>query len=79
MEKEKIGIDAATINTLVDAIGAVVRAQVAVLSPTQQKVFLTRLMDAADSAEKQDNKKLESLILSLAAAGQTEQRPESSL
>lgn len=74
-KKEKVGVDAETINTLVDAMGAIVRAIVATLPAPQQKVFLLRLLDVNESAEATGDAKLQMLIQTLVAAGQGEQRP----
>jgi DNA-directed RNA polymerase specialized sigma24 family protein len=71
----KLEPDASSMNTLVDAMGAIVRSLVATLPPPQQKVFLLRMIDAVESAEAKNDDKLMALLETLIQAGQGEQRP----
>jgi hypothetical protein len=66
-----------TMAALFQALGAVVRSVVATLPPAQQRVFLVRLMDAADSAEAAKDDTLLALLNALTEIGQSEQRPGS--
>lgn len=72
----KIEADAKTMTALHEALGAVVRATVATLPPAQQKVFLTRLSDSADSAELAQDDLLILLLNDLVEIGISERRPE---
>ena len=72
----KIEADAKTITALHSALGAVVRSLVATLPPAQQKVFLTRLSDASDSAEQAGDDLLLLLLNDIVEIGISEQRPE---
>ena len=71
----KMEADAESMNTMVDAMGAIVRSLVATLPPPQQKVFLLRMVDAVESAEKKNDDKLMQLLQTLIQIGQSEQRP----
>ncbi len=71
----KAEADAKSMNAMLNALGAVVRAIVATLPPEQQRVFLVRLLDAADSAEAVEDDLLNAMIQDLVTVGQTEQRP----
>lgn len=73
----KLEVNASTLNTLVDAMGAIVRAIVATLPPAQQKVFLLRMVDASESADVAKDLVLMELLNDLIEIGQSEQRPES--
>lgn len=74
MKKE---MNATTLNAMVDAMGAIVRALVATLPPAQQKVFLLRMVDASESADASNDLMLMELINDLIEIGRSEQRPES--
>ena len=72
----KIEADAKTMTSFVAAMGAVVQAMIATLPPAQQKVFLLKLMENAESAESKNDMLLMQLINALMQAGQMHQRPE---
>ena len=67
--------DAKTLNAMVDAMGAIVKSLVATLPPAQQQVFLTKLMDCVETAERAQDDALNSLLQTLLEAGATERRP----
>lgn len=67
--------NAETLNTIVDAMGAIVKSLVATLPPAQQKVFLVKMLDCVESAEQTGDDKLNQLLQTLINAGITEQRP----
>lgn len=71
----KIEPNAETLNTIVDAMGAIVKSLVATLPPAQQKVFLVKMVDCVESAERAGDDKLNRLLQTLIEAGVTEQRP----
>lgn len=75
MRTMNIEPDAKTLNAIVDAMGAIVKSLVATLPPPQQQVFLTKLMDCAESAERKEDDLLNSLLLTLVEAGALERRP----
>ena len=52
MPDMKIEPNAQTINALVDAMGAIVKSLVATLPPAQQEVFLLKMMECVESADK---------------------------
>ncbi len=68
--------NAKTMNTLVDAMGAIVKSLVATMPPAQQEVFLLKMMDCAESAERTEDDALNALLQTLMAAGATEKRPK---
>lgn len=65
-----------TINALVDAMGAIVKSLVATLPPAQQEVFLLKMVDCVESAERKEDDLLNSLLQTLVEAGATEKRPK---
>ncbi len=75
MRPMNIDPDAKTLNAMVDAMGALVKSLVATLPPTQQQVFLTKLMDCVESAERKGDDLLNSLLQTLLEAGASERRP----
>lgn len=68
--------NAKTLNTMVDAMGTIVKSLVATLPPAQQEVFLLKMMDCVESAERKEDDLLNSLLQTLVEAGVTEQRPK---
>lgn len=67
--------NAQTLNAMVDAMGAIVKSLVATMPPAQQAVFLTKMMDCVEVAERAEDDLLNSLLQTLVQAGVTEQRP----
>ena len=76
MRDMKIEPNAQTINALVDAMGAIVKSLVATLPPAQQEVFLLKMVDCMESAERKEDALLNSLLQTLVEAGVTEKRPK---
>lgn len=68
--------NAKTLNTMVDAMGAIVKSLVATLPPAQQEVFLLKMVDCVESAERKGDDLLNSLLQTLVEAGTTEKRPK---
>lgn len=75
MRPMKFEVDARSLNTMHAAMGAIVKSLVATLPPAQQKVFLLKLHDCAESAEATNDDLLMELLLGLVEVGQSEQRP----
>lgn len=65
---ENIKVDAATINTLFDTLGAVVMALSATMQPEQKQAFADHLSGFAKSARAQHNTLLEAALLDVHAA-----------
>lgn len=76
MRDMKIEPNTQTMNALVDAMGAIVKSLVATLPPAQQEVFLLKMVDCVESAERKEDDLLNSLLQTLVEAGVTEKRPK---
>ena len=64
-EKQTVPVNADTLNTIVDAMGAIVMCLTRQLTPEQRAGFRTDLARLATRAEKDGNTQLETLLMDL--------------